>query len=149
MRELSYPFPPLHPITRQHPTAASTAEGWFISREACTARLKAEDFRGHLYTKQRDTRPSSRSGSCRLLAGELLFPRQNIREFLSEEPPTALGLTEVRNAGMLQWKIQLATSCPSGEPTNHQISATKMWLFLKKLKEDLPCWITRHIVKLQ
>lgn len=54
------PLPP--PVTRQHPIAVHTAKGRFITREVCTAKVKAEGLRGHLYTKQWDARPPSPQG---------------------------------------------------------------------------------------
>lgn len=67
--DLAYLSPPPPPITKQCPITAFTAEGQFMSREACTASLSAEGCRGHL-----STQPPSPSGACALLAAELPVP---------------------------------------------------------------------------
>lgn len=81
--ELAYPSPPPPSVTRQHPTAY-IAEGRFISREVCTARLKQGASRASIYETGSCLAPFS-LWAHRLLAALLLFPRPNIEEFLSEE----------------------------------------------------------------
>lgn len=87
--ELAYSSPPPPSVTGTHPAAACTMEGQFASNEVCTVDRKQGDQGPSLCLTVRCPAPFS-SGAYRQLAAQLLFPRQNIEEFLSEECSTML-----------------------------------------------------------